>query len=137
MDDARRPLSWRFRGARQCLVTAEGISLDHAAESGEMVAWPLALAIWAEAVIGGGGSDPLPGSFFDQIGPEPPSPGLAVARRQHRDRRVVGMDDGGLQHMSADQFGQRRHPPGDMPHPVGQVARSISMPSRARMADCR
>jgi hypothetical protein len=46
--------------------------------------------------------------------------GLAVARRQYRDRRIVGVEDRRRHHLAADQRGERRHPPRDMADPIGQ-----------------
>ena len=102
------------------MIAAKGVGLDHAAKAGQMIARPLTAAIGAKAVIGGGGPPALPGPLVDDISPQPPGPGLAVARRQHGDRRVIGVDDWRCQDVGADQLGQRRHPPGGMPDPVGQ-----------------
>ena len=107
-------------GSRQGLVAAKGVGLDNAAKAGQMITRPLTAAIGTKAVIGGGGPLALPRPLIDDISPQPPGPGLAVARRQHRYWRVVGVNDWRRQDMDADQLGQRRHPPGGMPDPVGQ-----------------
>src|SRR5207302_10296333 len=60
MDQPRRS-SAGCRRSCQGFVPTEGIGLDHAAKAGEMIARPLTPAIWAEAVIGGWHSCPLPG----------------------------------------------------------------------------
>ena len=128
MGPTRRVGEWRpaanpvFGGcwSRQGLVAAEGVSLDHAAKEGQMITWPLAAAIGAEAVIGRHCPLAAPGSLVNHVSPQPPGPGLAVARRQHGDRRVVGVDDRRRHDMRADQRGQRHYPPGGMPDPVGQ-----------------
>ena len=85
-----------------------------------MIARPLAAAIGAKTVISRGGPLALPRPLIDDIGPQPPGSGLAIARRQHRYGRVVGVDDWRRQDMDANQLGQRRRPPGGMPDPVGQ-----------------
>jgi len=118
---ANRALGGSIRSrARQSLVTAEGVGLDHTTEVGQMIARPLTPAIGAEAVIGCRCPPTLPGQLVNHIGPQPPGPGLAVAGHQHRDRRVVGVDDRRRHDMCADQLGQRLHPPRGMPDPVGQ-----------------
>jgi hypothetical protein len=52
----------------------------------------LAFAISAEPIMGGGWAGPLPGRLIHQIDPDTCDLGLAIAWRQHLDRRVVGMD---------------------------------------------
>lgn len=94
----------------QGLVAAEGIGLDHPAKLGEMIARPLALAIGAEAVRRRAPAHPA-NPLVNHIGPQPAGPGLAIARRQHRDWRVVGLDDRRRHDVRPDLFGQRHHPP--------------------------
>jgi hypothetical protein len=81
---------------------------------------PFAFAIRAEAVIGSGGALALPRSLIQHIGPDASGPGLAVPRRQHRDRRIIGMDHRRCHHMGADQIRQWGDPPGGVTDPVGQ-----------------
>jgi hypothetical protein len=122
VDEWRRSADPVFGGcrSRQGLVAAKGIGLDYAAKEGEMIARPLTPAIGAEAVISSRCPSALPWPLVNHIGPQPTGPSLAVAGGQHRDRRVVGVDDRRCHDMSADQLGQWHRPPGGMPDPVGQ-----------------
>jgi len=89
--------------------------------AGQALTLAIALAVGAEPIMGGGGAASLPRSFIDQIGPDAPGLGLAGPRRQHRDRRVVGMDHRRRHHMGSDHLRQRHHPPGDMTDPIGKA----------------
>jgi hypothetical protein len=48
-----------------------------------------------------------------QIDPLAPGLGLAGARREHRHRRVVGMDDAAGHHVCGDQLGKRTQQPAE------------------------
>ena len=96
-----------------------------------MVARPFALAVGAEAVIGGRRSAALPRPLIDHIGPDAPGPGSPEARGEHRDRRVIGVDDLRRHDVGPDHRRQRRYPPGGMADPIGQ-GRAFDLDAFAR-----
>ena len=61
-----------------------------------------------------------PGAFIAGIGPEPGGLGPARAGREHADRRVVGEDRLGREHMPPDGVGQRLQQRGGLSDPVGE-----------------
>ena len=64
------------------------------------------LAVHAEPVEGGRRDIGAPGTFIPRIDPDPDGPCLAVPRREHIDRRVVGMDCGAGPDMRAERLGE-------------------------------
>ena len=61
-----------------------------------------------------------PGALVAGIGPEPGGLGSARAGRQHPDRRVVGEDRLGREHVPPDGVGQRLQQGGGLADPVGE-----------------
>src|SRR5260221_13463027 len=106
-------------------------------EGREMVAWSLAFAIRTEAIIGGGRHAPLPGPLVDQIGPGARfwschSPGA----RTLIDVSSVWMTGAAIAWVPIKAASGAAHQAA-WPTQSASVARSISMPSRARIADWR
>src|SRR5208283_2840209 len=65
------------------------IRLQRATEAAQMFSGMLATAIRRVGEPYGGGSAIARGAIIPDIGPQPSRLGLAVTRRQHRDRRVI------------------------------------------------
>ena len=107
-------------GAIELVEAGIAVGMHQAAEAGEMVLRVLALAVAREAIPGRRRSRAAPGPLVADIGPEPGGPGLAGAGREHADRRVVGEDRPGREHVPADGVGQRREQRGRLADPVGQ-----------------
>jgi len=102
----------------QLLVSRIAIGLEKSAEAGEMRARSLALAVGRVEIGRCRRADALPAPVVAGVHPQPAGPGLAGARRQHRDRRVVGMDLVGCEYMRADVVDQRLEQPADLADPV-------------------
>lgn len=71
-------------------------------------------------------------AFVAQIDPQPTNFGLAVARRQDVDRRVVSVDHVARHHVLRDQLDQRMQKPRDRPEPFGELA-AIDIEPQARV----
>jgi hypothetical protein len=120
-------------GAVEVLEPGIAVGMHPAAEAGEMILGVLALAIAGEAIPGGGWSAAAPGAFVTGIGPEPCRLGLAGARGEHTDRRIIGEDRLGRQDMAADGIGEGSSRAVDLPTQSARVERSRSSPSRSKI----
>ena len=96
------------------------VGLQHTMERSEMGAWVEGPAVGAVTVAHGGrrraGIRPL----IAQIGPEPTSPGLAGARRQHRDGRVIRIETISEHDMPLQCIDQRAQQRRGLTDPVGE-----------------
>ena len=107
-------------GPVQRIVAAVGVGVEEALEAGQMIAWPLALAVGAVAVERRWRPGAGPASGIDGIDPEACDPCSTEPRRQHVDGCIVGVQHRARPGVGADQPGQRRQPPSGMADPVGQ-----------------
>lgn len=89
------------------------------AEPFEVAARPLTLAVGAIAIEHCRMARPGIGARVHRVSPEPRQAGLAGARRQGADRRIVGPQHWLRHDVLADQPGEGEQPPGDMAHPLG------------------
>ena len=101
------------------ILAREGVGVQMAVESVEMAAGTLALPIRAIAIQHSRIARPLIWPRVDSVAPEARQPGLAGARRQRADRRVIGPDHRLRHDVAADQRGQGTQPPRDVAHPFG------------------
>jgi hypothetical protein len=79
-------------GPIQWAVASISIGVQEPAEAGEMLARTLAIAVGAVAVERSRWLNPRPSAWVDSIDPEAGCAGLTVARCQHLDCGVVGVD---------------------------------------------
>ena len=101
------------------LVAGEGVGVQITAEPFEVAARPLTLAVGAIAIEHCRMARPGIGARVHRVSPEPRQAGLAGARRQGADRRIVGPQHRLRHDVLADQPGEGEQPPGDMAHPLG------------------
>ncbi len=111
--------------------------MQKAAEASKVRTRPLAIAVRTVAIKGGRRTGARPNSGIRGVNPEAPDARLAVAGCEHLDGRVVSMDYRQAYDILADQHRQRCQPPSGTASQSARVARSISIPSRARITDCR
>ena len=107
-------------GAVEVFEPGIAVGMHPATVAGEMIFGMLALAVAGEAIPGGGRGQPAPGAFIAGIGPEPCGLGLAGARRQHANWRVIGKDRFAGQDVPPDGIGQGLQQGGGFANPVGQ-----------------
>ena len=89
-------------------------------EPGEMHRGALRLAIGCIAEQHSRGRIAGITALVTNIGPEPTGPGATRAAREHRHRRVVGMQRRAAHHVPFERVDQRVEEPGRAPHPIGQ-----------------
>ena len=85
----------------QMVEAGVSVGLESALVEPEVLAWPLALAVGRVGEPDGGRGRIARGPVVANVGPEPASLRLAVAWGEHRNRRVVGVQLGGRQHVVA------------------------------------
>jgi hypothetical protein len=84
------------------------IGHQHAGEARQMRERALAPAVGRSEEHGRRRTGATVGALVAHVGPEPAGPGLAAARRQHRDRRVVAVQDGRAgDHLLPQEIDQR------------------------------
>src|SRR5262249_61466362 len=81
----------RVGDLKELVETRVAVGMQCAGEVGQFLAAVLAFAVCRVAIEHGGGCDAGVGGLVAQIYPQPPGLGLAGARREHRNRRVVAM----------------------------------------------
>src|SRR5665213_2997502 len=94
-----------------------GISLERTPVELKVLARMFSLAVWREGEPHGGCSCIARWPVIADISPEPSGLRLAVARREHRDRRVVGVQLAGGHNMIANSFNQWRQQFAGCAHP--------------------
>src|ERR1019366_6494878 len=104
----------------EMLEASIGVSLERTAIVLQVLAWVLALTIRRVGEPYGGGGRIARWPVVADIGPEPSGLGPAVARREHRDRRVVGVQLAGGHDMIANSFNQRSQQFAGCAHPSGE-----------------
>ena len=97
-----------------------GVGLQSALEVLQMEPWMFALAIWRVGEPHGRRGVFTGRSFVAHISPEAACSGLAVARGEHWNRRVIGMDLRRRQYMPAQRINQRRKYLTGSSHPTRQ-----------------
>jgi len=83
------------------------ISLQDTLKGGEVLPAMLALAIFRVREPDCGRCIDTSRSIVSDIGPEAPCSGLAVAGREHGERRVIGVQLGAGEHMLLDGIDER------------------------------
>ena len=112
-----------------------GVGLESALIELDVLAWPLTLAVGRVGEPDGGRGGIAGGAVVANVGPEPASLRLAVAWREHRNRRVVGVQLGGRQHVVAYGGDQRSQQLAGRADPAGQ--RGTIQVGRLRGRRCR
>src|SRR6266567_5331839 len=93
--------------AVQMMEPCIGVRLKAALEVLQMLSWMLALAIFRVREPHGRRGIFAGRSVVTDISPETSSLGLAAARREHRHRRIVGVQLGTGKHMLLNRIDQR------------------------------
>lgn len=104
----------------EMLEASIGVGLERTAVELQVLAWVLALAIGREGEPHGGCGRIARWSVVADVGPEPSGLGPAVARREHWNRRVVGMKLARGHDMIANSFNQRSQQFAGCAHPSGE-----------------
>ena len=138
LGDPRRPVHQhgvgRFHGPD--LVEASearvAVGVQPAGEVGQLLAAVLALPVRRVAKEHGRRSGAGVRALIAQIDPEPARLRLARARRQHIDRRVVGMHNTAGHHLGCSQLDERGEQPGHVAEPFGALA-AIDLDAGARI----
>src|SRR5258706_10140918 len=104
----------------EMLEASIGVGLERTLVELEVLAWVLALAIGRVGEPYGGCSRIARWQVVADIGPESPDLRPAVARREHRDRRVVGVQLACGHDMIANSFNQRSQQFAGCAHPSGK-----------------
>ncbi len=89
------------------VIAGVAVRLQEAPERPKMILGPLALAIGRVAEQHRSGRTVAGGAVVAHVYPQPTSAGLAMARRQHRHGRVVGMQLARLQRLLRQRLDQR------------------------------
>ena len=98
------------------------VGMQPAGELGELFSAVLALTVGRVAIEHGRRSVACMRALVAEIDPEPAGFGLAGARRQNVDRRVIGVDDAARHDVCGDKLNERAQEPCDMPEPFGELA---------------
>jgi hypothetical protein len=112
----------RVLDANICIELIEsrvGIGLQRPAKLFQMLRRVLAFAIRRVGEPHGGRGGVARRTIIADIGPQASRLGLALARRQHRHRRVVGVQFAGGRHVATHRFHQRFQQPTACAYPVG------------------
>ena len=104
----------------EMLEASIGIGLERTPVKLKVLARMFSLAVWREAEPHGGCSCIAGWPVIADISPEPPGLGLAVARRKHWHRRIVGVQLAGGHDMVANRFNQRSQQFAGCAHPSGE-----------------
>ena len=107
-------------GAVEVLKAGIAVGMHPPAEAGEVVLRMLPLPVAREAIPCRWRRAPVPWALVAGIGPEPGGLRPARAGGQHADRRIVGEDRLGREHVPPDGVGQRREQRGGLADPVGE-----------------
>ncbi len=108
------------RVAVEAAVAGIAIGLQEALERLKMRSRPLALAIGRVAEQHHRRRTVAGRAVVAHVHPQPAGPGLAMARRQHRHRRVVGMQLAGREGLLRQGLIQRLQQRADASHPARQ-----------------
>ncbi len=106
--------------------------MQPAREVGELFSAVLALTVGRVAIEHGRRRRSCMIALVAQIDPESAGLGLAGARRQNVDRRVIGVDDAPRHHVFRYSLDQRTQQPRDVPEPLGELA-AIDVEPRSRV----
>jgi hypothetical protein len=117
--------------AGQPLESGITIDMQDALEPFEMRDGTLCFAVRRKDVDCGGRRGSAPWSLIARIDPEPSRLGAAAARIEHRNRRIVGEEMIGGEHILAEPFMQGFEPPTGAADPIGK-RRAIELDAVAR-----
>ncbi len=95
----------------QLLEASVSVDMQDALEGSKMCDRSLGLAVGCEQVDGGRRFGSAPWSLFACADPKPPRLGSSAARIKHGDRRVIGKEMVGGEHVLAQPFVQGLEPP--------------------------
>src|ERR1035441_4055327 len=73
------------------MKTGVGVGLQDSPQAEQVLAWMFAFPIGRVGEPYRRGGDVAGGTIITNVGPKPSSLGLAITRRQHRNRCVIGM----------------------------------------------
>ena len=105
---------------RQPLEPGIAIDVKHALEPREVRLRPFSLAVWSVDKDSSRRIRPAPASLLAGIDPQPPRLRATAPRIEHRNRRVVGEQIIGDEHLIAEPAVQRFQPPGRAADPAGE-----------------
>jgi hypothetical protein len=114
----------------ELLEACERVGLQGAPVVLQVLPWVLTLAVRRVGEPYGRGDRIAGRPVVPDVGPEPPDPGLAVPRRKHRDRCIVGVELARGHHVNTDRLDQRSEQLAGCADPSGQ-RRSVEIESFA------